>query len=470
MLKDLTKSFFLYGVASGISRFLLVLLVPLYTTVFSPAEYGIVDLLTGFVALMVVIGMLQMESAIARYYYEVEGEKRRVLISTAFKTVICLSLLFGALLFAASGPVARIVFDREGHEDLIAWGSLWITVSIVFNLLVFLLRFEQKVLHYFVFILLQVVITVAAIVYFVYFNSVTYGLAGVAYGQIAGLSIPAIALLFYFRRDIGARWDKETFGGLMKYATPLIPSVAINWANAWFNRFMMLRFFALTDVGIYSLAVRISSAFALIEVAFNLAWGPIFWKAYADQKNHALFRMVFRHLCVLMFCLVMGGSLLSSEIIALFANDSYQQSSHVLGFVLLAYSLTIFVQLVGMGPAVVKKTVYSLVISLAGLTLNLVVLWVLKDSWGIEGVAMASLAGNAVTVAAFWIVSERLFPLKFSWKFFLLWLFIAAGVAWWMAIAPPALTVRLILLAGLAVFLVAYAVVHFRKWKANFKG
>ena len=79
-------------------------LLPLYTTILSTEEYGIVDLLNTLVSLLLPIISLQIEQAIFRNLIEVreDEDSKKEIISTGVIAVIIQSLIYLVLFFAIS--------------------------------------------------------------------------------------------------------------------------------------------------------------------------------------------------------------------------------------------------------------------------------------------------------------------------------------------------------------------------------
>nr|MBA3985966.1 hypothetical protein [Flavobacteriales bacterium] len=73
MLKKLGKDVAIYGIAASLSKFIGIFLIPVFSRYFDPNEYGALDLIMTVVSLVAIFGMLQLESGIARFYYEAEG-------------------------------------------------------------------------------------------------------------------------------------------------------------------------------------------------------------------------------------------------------------------------------------------------------------------------------------------------------------------------------------------------------------
>lgn len=426
MLKNFAKSFLLYGLAAGISRSMMILMVPIYTSVFTPNEYGIVDLLSGFSSLVIIICMLQLESGIARYYYESKPEDLRKLVSSGLWTILFFTITFSVVLYFSSGFVATSIFEQPDIQYLIELIAILVPVSVAFNFLVFLIRYEGKPLIYFAFIITQVLVSIVAITWMIYFND--FGVQGVLYGQVIGMAVPLPFLVYYFRRYVSFQWEFETMKKLMNYSLPLLPSVAINWGNAYLSRFLMLSYLSIYDIGLFSLAVRFATLFGLLEMAFTLTWSPFFWDSFSKQTSFNLYHSVFRLMTIFVFTLVCGTTLFSQELVYIFANPEYKNSAYILGILFLSGSLPVFFQMVGMGPPIVKKTYYSAIISLFGLLTNIGLLYILIADYGIVAMALSALIGNLSTLIVLWIVSERLYPIGYPVAFFIVVFVVAAAV------------------------------------------
>ena len=67
-IKKLASQTAVYGLSSIVGRLLNYLLIPLYTNVFLPAEFGVVTELYSYVAFFAVLMTYGMETAFFRYF------------------------------------------------------------------------------------------------------------------------------------------------------------------------------------------------------------------------------------------------------------------------------------------------------------------------------------------------------------------------------------------------------------------
>ena len=83
------KDFLIYGFASTLGKLAALLLMPLYTSILSQEEYGVMAMLLSVKGIIDLVSNLNVHSGIARDYYE-EGVNRKSLVSTGFWSILSL--------------------------------------------------------------------------------------------------------------------------------------------------------------------------------------------------------------------------------------------------------------------------------------------------------------------------------------------------------------------------------------------
>src|SRR5688572_2023002 len=118
-LKRLAGETVLYGLGSILPRFLNFLLVRLHTDVFFPEEYGIINKLLAYVAVVNIIFMFGMETAYFRYATKVGADEKRI-FNLAQTVVVSISLFLSIIFIAGAGTLANAL-DIPGRSHLIMW-------------------------------------------------------------------------------------------------------------------------------------------------------------------------------------------------------------------------------------------------------------------------------------------------------------------------------------------------------------
>ena len=94
------RQFFIYGISGAASRLAAVVLVPLYTRTLSIGDYGELELLLAIHALILIVAGMQVESAVARDYFEAKAGSSRALAWSALYLSLAGSALVALVLTA----------------------------------------------------------------------------------------------------------------------------------------------------------------------------------------------------------------------------------------------------------------------------------------------------------------------------------------------------------------------------------
>lgn len=381
MSKKLLKSFLIYGIGAGFSQSLLILLVPVYTQYFDTAEYGVFEIVSSGFILLTIFGMLQIESAIGRYYYELDTfEKKRNYISTAIYSVAGFSLVVFLLAGTLSNNLSVLLFDTEEFSSILLTAFIAVPLANLFNLFAVMVRYEQKPVLYSVVTFLQISVNIAIALYCVIILNT--GIIGVFYGQIAGFSIGFLLYLFYFRKYLQFNFDRAILNNYFHFSLPMMPAVLGSWLNNHANRFLMVSQLTLSDIGIYSVALKVASVFKLLDMAFRMAWQPFFIQQYQQPGHKALYRKVFKGVSIFVLSLVAIMFLIASPLIQLITTPEYYESAHIVGLLSLALALTIIASTVNLGPILKKKQFTTRIVTLSPLPSTLAVSICLSRRWG----------------------------------------------------------------------------------------
>ena len=456
MLKDLGKSVFIYGIASSISKFVGIFLIPIFSRYFSPEQYGSLDLISTVISFVAILGMLQLESAISRYYYEAEGRNRNVYISTAFWTILILSALLLILIILLSDVISFKIFDTLQYSSLIKFASLNIILLNLFGYLTVLLRFQNKPILYSIVIFLQFIITFLISVVLVYYNK---GIISFFIGQAAGLLTGIVVIIIYLRKSFVFTIDKKVLKDFFNYSLPQVPAVAGNWMNSYVNRFVMLSSLTIADIGIYTVALKIASIFNLLENAFRMAWEPYLWSKIKIPGHKELLRTLSISISIIIFSFALLFMLFSKEALLLLSTKEYIDALPVIKILIFAFSFPILTQVFGIGTSVAKKTIYNTISFFGGVVINLSMLFILVPHIGLIGVPLSLCISNLTILFLMWYFSEKKYFIGFNYRIEIIIILIFSLFAYLLFIFEIHLFIRIV------VFLIAFLTLFFNKQK-----
>lgn len=266
------RQLFIYGVAGAASRLAALVLVPLYTRTLSMADYGQLEVLLAIHAVMTILAGMQLESSIARDYFDHEGgiaaARARAwwtigltVAGTACVTMLALAIWgFTGLRGAAGATVVGLLLALTLPAQLLG-------VQLV------LLRFQGRPRLYGLVSLSD--LTLSALFSAGYILVLDMGIAGALLGMLSGkLICVAVAWSATFGRPPRLPLDSVPARRMLRYGLPSIPAVLIGWAQNAGSRLLLALALTLEDVAIAGIAIKVAAVYGFVVYSYRLAWEP----------------------------------------------------------------------------------------------------------------------------------------------------------------------------------------------------
>ena len=414
MLKGLTKDFMLYGFGGALSKASSIILLPFYISYFSAEEYGVLEFLTIIVTFGSILGLLQLESALSRFFYEYKPNERKQLITTLFVFSALLSLLITVFLWAFGETINMIFFDTLKYVKAYNVALLSLPLFCLNSLLIVIIRFTDKKQ---IFIKSQGLLFLANLiipVVLVYFHS--FGIDSFFWGQFFGLLLAVIFISFSSIKEFGTTFNYISLINSLKYSIPLIPGVASGWVNSYGSRFLMISFLSFKEIGIYAVAIKIGSIFQLLGSAFRMTWPQFFWKTFKEDKNHKeVFKNIYHWLLLTISVFIIFFTIFIVDMVSFFIKKEFHEAIIYIPVISFSFVIQSFLtQIVGVGPSIRFKTNYISYAYFVGTLINLILLVILLPKIGLISVPISLLIGSIAIYFSLWYFTETLYEIKFS--------------------------------------------------------
>jgi O-antigen/teichoic acid export membrane protein len=427
-LKRLVSSLAAYQVADVVSKFIAVLLLPVYTRYISPSGYGVVELLANGVIFISIIVRFGIIEAFLRFYYSDEDQARRdALARRAVRFLVVTSTLAAAALAVAAQPLSRVVL---GHRDattfLIAVLGLWSFTNL--ELAYGLLRVDERIRTYAIASLINVAITiVASIVLVVGFKQ---GARGLLLGNYGASTIVLFGLWWTMRHRLGPqRVGGEDLPLLLRFGVPTVPAEISVYALSIVDRYYIYHSRSPALAGLYSIAVKLAGAVAFIVRGFQYAWPPLAYSVSDDAQAARLYGLVTTYYIVVSGWVVCGLALLGRWVLRLLAAHSFYGAYRALPWVALGWAMyglwVVFLVIAGRA----QVTTRNFPASLAGLVANVILIIVLVPPLGIAGAGIALCGAYVVMLGFMHILTRRAFRVDFEWRRLAQLIAVMGGVA-----------------------------------------
>jgi len=135
-----------YSLSTVAGHFVWVFLVPVYTRVFSPEEYGVVDLIATVVSFLVLFLYMGLDSATGRYYADSENDRdRRLTASTTLFYLIGLVCIVVMVAPFFSSQLSQLILKSPTYKQTLLVAMVSVPFSLINStcLILFRFRFES---------------------------------------------------------------------------------------------------------------------------------------------------------------------------------------------------------------------------------------------------------------------------------------------------------------------------------------
>ena len=414
-LRRLGKHSVIYGLGGLVSRILAVILLPLYTRYLSPADYGKVETLIALTTVVGIVLRMGISSAFFRFYFDSpDADHRRVVLRTSFwftMTMATLGMVVGILLRA---QISDVLFGTTANADLVAASFVGLWCGMNWEQLTSLFRVEERSVAFVVASVTNILITIGATLVLVV--ALDQGPLGVIVGTFTGTLAVYVVLLGYRREQLGLQFDRHLFREMNRFGLPLVPTALFLWTTNFSDRLFLVKLADATEVGLYSVGVRIASAMVLLLTAFRLAWPAFAYSIDDEREARRTYAYVLSYLIVFTTWVATGLTLLSPWIVEWLAAPSFADASQVVGplvFASVAFGGYIVVA-IGVGRA--RRTQFNWVVTGLAAGVNIALNFALIPPYGMMGAAIATIAAYTTMFVGMSWWSQRIYYVPYQWR------------------------------------------------------
>jgi O-antigen/teichoic acid export membrane protein len=366
---------------------------------------------------MSLIGIVQFDSAVGRYYYDAESVKEKnSYVLTAFSTVLFFSLLVGTIGWFCGDLFSELIFSTPKYGE--AFKIIAITVPVIntFNLLLIVARFDSKPWLFGAATIAQGALTIFLTLYFLI--DLNYGLEGVFWANLYGFLIGFLILIFYYRKILFGCFDKDLLKKYFQFSIPLFPADLGSWLNNHVSKFLMILYLSKGQLGVFAAALKVASILKFGDYVFRMAWTPFYLKEIKKENHKTLFVSIFNKLLLFFaFGMIVFHFVKIPLSNLLFSNDEYLKANEFISPLAFAVIISTLVQVVGMGTIIAKKTIYNTYNFLISLSAFFIAFFILVPMYGIMGAVYSQLISSIMLLASSWYNSYKLYPINFSIKY-----------------------------------------------------
>tara|TARA_R110000751_G_scaffold155796_2_gene261284 strand:+ start:80962 stop:82416 length:1455 start_codon:yes stop_codon:yes gene_type:complete len=441
VFKKLFKQTFIYGLATVLPRVLAVILVPLYTTVMLPEEYGVYATLMAYLILGNVLLSYGMETAFFRFITK-DSNQQKIVQSTTLTSITVSTFLFLGITPLFTNQIATVA---EFKPEYVTYGLLILALDALVVLPFAWFRVNERPMRYAVVKIFNVVVNLAFNLFFLlllpklavnssFWDSLWFPENKVAYVFVANLIASAVTLLVLLPLyvKIGFGFNKTIWKQMMKYAIPvLIAGIAFS-VNEAFDRillkYLLPENIAETQVGLYSACYKLGMFMTLFVMAFRLGIEPFFFNHSGHENAKNTYATITKYF-TLFGCLILLVVVVYIDVFKriLIPNSQYWEALKIVPLILLANLFLGIYHNLSVWYKVTDRTKFGAYISVFAAIVTLVLNYVLIPIIGYMGSAIATLAAYGSMMVLSYLYGRKYYDVPYEVKKISGYLLLAIG-------------------------------------------
>lgn len=373
--KQLLKNTTIVTIGKIATQLITFFLLPVYTTVLTKEEYGIVDLLNTLVSLFLPIVTLQIEQGVFRYLvdYRKNKEKQIEVVTSVMKFLLIQVCIYGIVFLGTS------IWIHNSYKYLLAVNLIVAMFSLTLLQICRGLGDNKKyALGSFILGASSVILNIVFIVVF------KFGAYGILMATI--ISNFVCTMYIYISKKVYKyiqikKYNKKLLKEIIKYSIPLVPNMISWWIVNTSDRSIISCILGIGKNGIYSAANKFTNVFASLYEVFNITWTEAAAININLPEKDEFFSKILDVTIKFFGSLALGIIALMPFIFPILINEQFAESYKQIPILMVGSMFNVLVSFIGsiyVAKKITKKIAKtSILAAIINITINLLLIrWI----------------------------------------------------------------------------------------------
>lgn len=419
-LRGVARGSILYSIGFVLPRIGAFLLLPIYVTVLSTADFGAIALVTSVAQLVATVLRMGMDGALMRMHFDSADPERQDRLIATVATMTAVVATLGALL---AGALAYLFFEALfAGLEFVPYGATAAALSFSVTFQYFpatVFRAREQPARFVAFT--GGIFLVTAVVTVVLLLVLDLGVVGALAGQLAGgVFVVAVSALMLLRAG-GPAIDPTLARGALNFGLPLVPHALAGWllnvSDRWLLSFLLPlpAAAARSAIGVYSLGYQLAYAIDLLAQSFNAAWVPFFYRYGATPQGPRILREMTTLTMAAFSAIAAVLAINATLVVTVIASPDFAEAADLIPILAPAFVAHVFYIAVVTVIFHERRTRILPLITAAAAGVNVLANIVLIPRIGIVGAAWATLVAFVFMAVATTIAAGRVYRLELDW-------------------------------------------------------
>ena len=406
--KSFFKSSFIYFIGNVSSKIIGFFMLPLYTELINPSDYGTYDLMIQVATIAVSVIFFEMWVGVMRFMYDYKDMEERPKVVSNGLVLYCSSLVFYSIVFVI---IANIVDIK------------YISYVFVYGILLGLDNFYCLTARGYgknkIFVISGVVSTIITVIFnIIFIVYLKYDYSALFISSIIAYICKLILLEIYVKviRNFKLKHvNKNTLKRMLLFSLPLAINAVAFWFLTYFNRVIIVSVLGADQNGFYAVGSKFAVAITLISSCIQFAWQD---KVFASGNEEVQDYTYSANLYIKF--LTLGSLALIPVIFIIFPimiDAAYAPAISIMPTFIVATVFSVFSVFIGQIFAAIKKTNIVFISTLVSAIINVATIYLLINRIGLEAANIGLLAGYFVNIVLRLIILKKYVILNINWKY-----------------------------------------------------
>jgi O-antigen/teichoic acid export membrane protein len=415
--KEFVKDTFVYGLGSGIKKFIGLFLLPFYTRALTPSDYGILDTLSTSIFFISAFMNMGLDTASGFYFFKGKDENEKGEIIFTVFILRLVSVIPALILSFFSVQISKVLFGTEQYTAVVFLSCMFLPISLLVSEQSHLYRFYRSPWKYNIVTIIQSLASIIAGISLVVI--LKYGVLGAQIASvISSLAVVVFSFFNFARKKYTYRFSFMWAKKMLKYGFPLVWAGIASWFFISSDRFFLLHYKNLQEIGYYSIGATFSQPIQLINMAVQMSYSVLFFTEYnkeidpSKQKSRKIIKDIFSLFLIVTVIVASFLSIFGIDLINTITTKDYTFGA--LAIPLLTFS-AIFdqgFQITSLGIHLTEKTWYFTVIIIITALFNVIVNFCFIPTLGFVGAGIATLLSYILYWALAFNLSQKFFRVR----------------------------------------------------------
>jgi O-antigen/teichoic acid export membrane protein len=427
---------YLIGIVA--SKAVAFLMLPIYTRLLSPADYGVLQLVVMFLEVLSIFAGSRIALGIFHFYHKAADEEaRRKVLSTA---LLLLNATFGVaavITLLVAPQIAQLVFGEAGrYATYVRLGALSMAFESLVTVPTALFQLQQQSIRFVTVSLLrlglQVVLNLILLIPF------RMGVTGVLLTSVISNCLVGTVLVTQLLWKVKPRFSRPAAVAFLRFGVPLVVMQAATFIFTFGDRYFLNKAGDATAVGLYALAYQFGFLVGTIGyIPIEMVWDPQRFAVAKRPDRDAIYARVFVYINVVLLTVGVGISLFVGDVLSIIADPAYHAAAAYVPVIVGAYIFQAWGSFFNVGIMLKEQTHYWTIANWAAAFVALGGYLFLIPRYLVWGAAFTVVASLGTRFWLTHLFSQRLLHIRYDWGPVVRLITIAAAFAAAAVLAPP---------------------------------